>query len=419
MFGVDQHTKDDVRGLLEYLTQNLPVMNKHGPMSGKCISETDQMENFLKRNFGFRNIDGQYIVSGVRAFDLSKPISRLDPNRRIYFPHDQYHSPFIMTVAEILKWQKSYVVYADRNVRGMDQEFLHHALQGISENGSEAFRMKFVVRISDCPILMKFDAKILTRSLDDDWPNRIKLVSVTGIDFAGREHDVDDITTYIRNWQQVFELDLRTGRPKVFHGRDFYPVRYHPEVQLEENRVFNDLMRMATIRLYACDMEGVQIVVETGIGLGVFAGKHLGIDGRIRKLSAIAIREVLQKNGAAYRKIRAVVFALPNFAKERDGRQLPGIYDDFVHEFTKSNYSGPIPVLIADHDMHELTVAIALQGFRVSQLNPADSHGVFGEYWQNHGPAVEEKLALTTLGLLVQHHLINDNVLDRSRYKII
>ncbi|CAF3914606.1 unnamed protein product [Rotaria sordida] len=56
----------------------------------------------------------------------------------------------------------------------------------------------------------------------------------------------------------------------------------------------------------------------------------------------------------------------------------------------RSNYSGPIPVLIADQDMHEMTVAIALQGFRVSQLNPADSHCVFGEYWQNHGPAVEE-----------------------------
>ncbi|CAF3918012.1 unnamed protein product [Rotaria sordida] len=298
---------DDVRSLFKYLTQSLPIMSKQGPMSGQCIPETNQMENFLKSNFGFHNIDGQYIVSGVRAFELLKPISRLDPNKKIYFPHDQYHSPFIMTIAEILKWQNSYVVYADGNIQGMDKEFLCHALQGRSKNGSEAFRMK----------------------------------------------------------------------------------------------------------------EGVEIVVETGIGLGVFAGKHLGIDGQIRKLSAFAIRQVLQKEGATFQNIRAVVFALPVFAKDRNGRQLPDTYDDFVHEFTKSNYSGPIPVLIADQDMHELTVAIALRGFRVSQLNPADSHGVFGEYWQNHGPAVEEKLALTTLGLLVQHHLINDNVLDRNRYKII
>ncbi|CAF1137471.1 unnamed protein product [Rotaria sordida] len=410
---------DDVRSLFKYLTQSLPIMSKQGPMSGQCIPETNQMENFLKSNFGFHNIDGQYIVSGVRAFELLKPISRLDPNKKIYFPHDQYHSPFIMTIAEILKWQNSYVVYADGNIQGMDKEFLCHALQGRSKNGSEAFRMKFVVRMSDCPILMKFDAKILQRSLHEDWPNRIKLISVTGIDFAGREHDVDDITTYIRNWEQVFELDQRTSKPKVFHGRDFYPVRSHPEVQLDERRLLDDLMRMVRIRLYACNREGVEIVVETGIGLGVFAGKHLGIDGQIRKLSAFAIRQVLQKEGATFQNIRAVVFALPVFAKDRNGRQLPDTYDDFVHEFTKSNYSGPIPVLIADQDMHELTVAIALRGFRVSQLNPADSHGVFGEYWQNHGPAVEEKLALTTLGLLVQHHLINDNVLDRNRYKII
>ena len=76
-------------------------------------------------------------------------------------------------------------------------------------------------------------------------------------------------------------------------------------------------------------------------------------------------------------------------------------------------------VIIIDQDMHRLTVAIARKGFRVSELNPADSHGVFGEYWQNRGPAVEEKLALTTVGLLVQHHLINSFVLDPHRYYLI
>jgi hypothetical protein len=49
----------------------------------------------------------------------------------------------------------------------------------------------------------------------------------------------------------------------------------------------------------------------------------------------------------------------------------------------------------------------------------AIAHGVFGEYWQNRGPAVEEKLALTTVGLLVQHHLINPQVLDSKNYYFI
>ncbi|CAF5151418.1 unnamed protein product, partial [Rotaria sp. Silwood1] len=66
-----------------------------------------------------------------------------------------------------------------------------------------------------------------------------------------------------------------------------------------------------------------------------------------------------------------------------------------------------------------LTVAIARRGFLVSELNPADSHGVFGEYWQNRGPAVEEKLALTTVGLLVQHHLINKEVLNENNYRFL
>jgi hypothetical protein len=66
-----------------------------------------------------------------------------------------------------------------------------------------------------------------------------------------------------------------------------------------------------------------------------------------------------------------------------------------------------------------LTVAIARLLFTVSELNPADSHGVFGQYWQNRGPAVEEKLALTTIGLLVQHHLINPQVLDAKNYYLV
>ena len=45
------------------------------------------------------------------------------------------------------------------------------------------------------------------------------------------------------------------------------------EAKLDEDRLLDDLIRMARLRLRACDEEGVQIVVETGIGLGVFAGR--------------------------------------------------------------------------------------------------------------------------------------------------
>jgi hypothetical protein len=81
----------------------------------------------------------------------------------------------------------------------MSKEFLAHALQGKSQYGKEAFRMKFVVRISQCPILMEFDGKLISRDLKERWPDNIRLVSVTGIDFAGRIHDVDDIRTYLTN----------------------------------------------------------------------------------------------------------------------------------------------------------------------------------------------------------------------------
>ncbi|CAF4379148.1 unnamed protein product [Rotaria socialis] len=416
-FGVEEHISKEIRDLFQHLKYELPIMNKRGPMSGNCVSETDQMENFLKQNFGFNNTN-DYIVSGVRSFQIRRFLSDVDSRQIIYFPRE-HQSAFTMTVSEIKKWQSSYAVYADQNVRGMDKAFLQKALRGKSGDGDEAFRMKFVVRISDCPILMKFDARILRRSLGEQWPHLIKLVSVTGVDFAGRKHDVNDVTTYIKNWQEVFELDPKTGKPAVFHGRDFYPVRHHPQAMLDEERLLRDLARMVRLRLQACDQEGVEIVVETGIGLGVFAGKHIGIDGQVRRLSAIAIRHVVQNYSTTFKNIRAIVLALPIFTGIRDGRRLSDTYDYFVAEFRMSQYSGHIPLLIIDQDMHELTVAIALRGYRVSQLNPADSHGVFGEYWQNHGPAVEEKLALTTVGLLVQHHLINPAVLDENRYHII
>jgi hypothetical protein len=90
-----------------------------------------------------------------------------------------------------------------------------------------------------------------------------------------------------------------------------------------------------------------------------------------------------------------------------------------VDEFHKSQYNGPIPVLIADQDVHRLTVAIARYGFIVSELCPANAYNIFGGNWQQREPHLEEKIALTTIGLLVQHHLINPEILNLSKYHFI
>jgi hypothetical protein len=393
-------------------------MDKYGPMSGQCGPQTDQMEHFLSDTFRFRNIPGMYFVQGVHAFELDRPPHSMEHDTMIHFPSNTGNS-FEMTAKEIIDWQHSYRVYADKNIEGMDQEFLQRALQGGSKDGEEAFRMKFVVRISTCPILMEFDAEIISRNLTDEWPNRIKLVSVSGIDFAGRKHDMGDILYYVSNWRDVFDLDPKTGLPLAFNGRDFSSRSDGPRAKLHKDRVRDSLMRMARLRLRACDEEGVQVVVETGIGLGVFAGNRIGIDGKVRAWSAKAIRKVLKQDGSSYKNIRAIVFALPIFHQNESKHRIHDTYDGFVNEFRKAKYNGPIPVLIADQDMHRLTVAIARQDFTVSELNPADSHGVFGEYWQNRGPAVEEKLALTTVGLLVQHHLINPEVVNTNNYHLV
>jgi hypothetical protein len=406
-----------IQQLFEQLKALRP-MDKTGSMSGDCDFETTQMETFLSKTFGFMNIDGKDIVQGVKAFQLGKSLNTMKPNNIIRFPHKVADS-FAMSVQEIIDWQRSYAVYADKTIKGMSKEFLLHALRGLSRYGEEAFRMKFVVRISQCPILMEFDARIIPREPTESWPNRIKLVSVTGIDFAGRIHDADDIRTYVSNWPDVYEIDPRKKLPLVYNGRDFRRRHNGPRGKLDEERVRDDLMRMARLRLRACDREKVEIVVETGIGLGVFAGRGIGIDEIVRSLSAFAIRRVLEEDGSSYRHIRGIVFALPMFDDDQQNGRRQETYHAFVDAFSKDKYQGPIPVLVADQDMHRLTVAIARLGFTVSELNPADSHGVFGEYWQNRGPAVEEKLALTTMGLLVQHHLINPQVLDPNHYYLI
>ncbi|CAF0806763.1 unnamed protein product [Rotaria sordida] len=407
----------DINQLFLHLMNDLTPMEKPGPMSGRCELQTSQMETFLKENFDFENIPDEYIVQGVRSFRVGRlpSLESIDENLIIKFPSETYENPFEMTIGEIRKWQQSYVVYACQdNDLSIDKEFLQQALKGQSKDGDEAFRMKFVIRMSTCPILMEFDGQVIPRKLEKTWPNRIKLVSVTGIDFAGRKHDIQDIYTYLTNWKDVYALDPCTNQPLVYGGRDFFPNRNVRGV-LDEKRLYNDLIRMARLRLRACDYQGVQIVVETGIGLGVFAGRQIGIDDKTRSFTARAIKQVIEEDGSKYTNIRAIVFALPIFEID----ESTSTYNCFIDIFN-NGYSGSIPILIVDQDMHRLTVAIAKRGFFVSELNPADSHGVFGEYWQNRGPAVEEKLALTTVGLLVQHHLFNEkHVLNSDNYNFM
>ena len=230
--------------------------------------------------------------------------------------------------------------------------------------------------------------------------------------------------------------------------------------QLNENILLADLQRMLWLRLLALDYLGVQVsipacvmvvsvcalssraiamsqvVVETGLGLGVFAGDKIGVGARVRGLSARALWMVLDeerqlRHGAradesaqtspwhwrkrAFRNIQCIILALPLFGP----LFARSNYHFFEAEFSRHADNGGCPVWVVDNDMHALALKCAAHGFSVSELNPADSHGVFGEYWQNRGPGTEEKLALTTLGLLTQHHACNPYVTDTTRHHII
>ncbi|CAJ1371695.1 unnamed protein product [Effrenium voratum] len=150
------------------------------------------------------------------------------------------------------------------------------------------------------------------------------------------------------------------------------------------------------------------VASAVGLGLGVFAGDALGIGSSVRQLAAMAMRKVLEEE--SFKNICLVVLSLPIFIRNDN-------YDYYEQVFQRDNaYSGSVPVLLMDQDMHAIAIAAASAGFTVGELNPADSHGVFGEYWQNFGPGTEEKLALTTCGLLTQHHAVNPLVTDKKSY---
>lgn len=391
------------------------------PKTGKEILKfapyRDKMINFMVNQFGMERAKdphtgrGDYFVPGVPAFVLKRPLADVLPEEIFNFS-DSAEVCFQMTGEEIKKWQESYRIYHPAEMP-FDSASIQKWLSGKSSDGAEAANMKFLLRIAQTPVIRDFDGKLVKRSVDE-FAGEIYLVSACGIDFATRKHDEDDIKKYILNWKEVVHTN-RDGSIKYENARDMATTG--KRARLNAELVLQDLKKMASLRLKAQDELGIEVVVETALGLGVFAGRHIGIEEEVRQLSVQAVKEVLQEE--AFKNIKLVCFALPIFAKR-----------DNFHIFSEgfNEYDGHTPILILDQDMHKIAENAAvrkddngkrLKRYITSELNPGDSHGVFGEYWMSDGPATEEKLAYTTLGLLTQHHAVNPIVFDASHYHTI
>eukprot|EP00913_Durusdinium_trenchii_P034112 g31927.t1 len=409
----------------------------------KTLPEMDKRtsHDFMMDEVGMKPLAHKYFVQGELVY---KGVGQ-----------DGLPCSFKASVKEVKQWQSSFRTYyaADIYQGEEGKDLVSQSLQGKSEAGEEAWKMKFAIRCSNNPVIMRFDGRVIPREVQDEVLTRIWLVSVCGIDFASRVHDHVDLTHYIKNWKEVYIFDdawknarsslygchgLRgihreDGYPSVKHGRDF--ELSGKTAQLNVTKTLFDMKKMCRLRLRAQDDLGIRVVVEVGLGLGVFAGDAIGIGHSVRQLSAMAVRKVLEEE--TFKHICLVVLSLPIFY-ENDTY-------DFYEKVFGEGYEGNVPVLLMDQelrsaapepvsaaatgsdrlrpaqDMHAIAVCAAKRGFTVGELNPADSHGVFGEYWQNFGPGTEErddgeKLALTTCGLLTQHHAVNPCVTDKKNY---
>jgi hypothetical protein len=86
-----------------------------------------------------------------------------------------------MTAGEVVQWQRSFHVYGDADhYDGKDgTELMMRALQGKSEAGPEAWRMKFCARVSQAPIFMNFDTNVIPREPMTQWSNNLYMCSIS------------------------------------------------------------------------------------------------------------------------------------------------------------------------------------------------------------------------------------------------
>ncbi|CAK9004219.1 unnamed protein product [Durusdinium trenchii] len=391
--GVSSPTRE-LEELMQQL-KTLPEMDKRTShvrlpktMGGKCIPQTLAMEDFMMDEVGMKPLAHKYFVQGVKAFELPTPLHEQPEEKELVYKgvgQDGLPCSFKASVKEVKQWQSSFRTYyaADIYQGEEGKDLVSQSLQGKSEAGEEAWKMKFAIRCSNNPVIMRFDGRVIPREVQDEVLTRIWLVSVCGIDFASRVHDHVDLTHYIKNWKEVYIFD-EDGYPSVKHGRDF--ELSGKTAQLNVTKTLFDMKKMCRLRLRAQDDLGIRVVVEVGLGLGVFAGDAIGIGHSVRQLSAMAVRKVLEEE--TFKHICLVVLSLPIFY-ENDTY-------DFYEKVFGEGYEGNVPVLLMDQelrsaDMHAIAVCAAKRGFTVGELNPADSHGVFGEYWQNFGPGTEER----------------------------
>jgi len=172
---------DDLKELLNNLDQLRPI-NKAATFSPTDPNLITKMKQFLGVQ-AFIRLKPCASPQGVPELCYGGPSLDQTPDDQVLSYGSNPNTAYHMKAGEVKKWQKSFCVFAHSQyfacedhrtalVRSLQvcSRLLFHLPRnvlnkGASENGPEAARMKYAIRLSLCPILSEFDGTPVARNV--------------------------------------------------------------------------------------------------------------------------------------------------------------------------------------------------------------------------------------------------------------
>ncbi|RAP33701.1 hypothetical protein DID75_01370 [Candidatus Marinamargulisbacteria bacterium SCGC AG-410-N11] len=304
------------------------------------------------------------------------------------------------SASTLQKYQNSFKCVVSKESRSVFQEFfpgetmdtfVKRVMSDGTKSQEEAFLMKFIARTAQTPILKSWKGEDVSSN-----PDNLFQISMCGVDFDNRKNDIHDMLRYT-NCKSL--KGDRTGT---------YSISDDKKALLEK-----DLLSMAKARFKAYEQDGVEHVTELFMGQGVFL-RHLDAKSNqiVREAYAKAIKQCLEDLDSTS-SIKTFAMCKPTESIDYDQD-----FQTFRDILKTTELKKAIQINIVNNDILCHAADMSLIG-KTSYLNPADSVGFYGQWWESAGGgAVEEGFATRTLGLWTQHCKLNNNI-ELGRFPVI